>query len=157
MAYSLSAHFIQNNLSLERHFLILKCIKICRSNGKFLRKCRSNDTFSSGAWRRALSRCRLRARTSRSCSGSSCLFVCDYCALVGKYNWGLVRLCSRTLPSVDVVIKRRIGLAQTSLAAALTWRPDSLHLFVLLSRSQAGPGRNFSQPRTNNFFPLSTL
>ena len=29
-------------------------------------------------------------------------------------------------------------------------------MYVLLSRSQAGPGRNFSQPRTNHFF-LSAL
>ena len=28
-------------------------------------------------------------------------------------------------------------------------------LYVLRSRSKAGPGRNFSQPRTNNCFPLT--
>ena len=34
------------------------------------------------------------------------------------------------------------------------YRADKKSLYVLLSKSQAGPGRNFSQPRTNTFSQL---
>ena len=77
------------------------------------------------------------------------------------WNKGLSQLCTPDQTCLRCLAWKAIKLSSQVWRCTWTWwERDSVKgkkgLYVLLSRSQAGPGRNFSQPCTNHFFPLCT-